>query len=309
MLDRRADRARRARRARLGSQVGMAGLELPDLSVRTPLRVKIACVAQIGVRDFLEASGPVKSRGELVRECLVVNKAVRMSRTDRAFVEVLGVDFTAGQTRDFCARKHGAIREILRTFFGPDFELPMMTGQRRHMRRVPIGGYRVARRGMRQRAIEVVFGNLQNSQRYSQQTVCSRRGVNRSLTVAGKESGLALADPIPAFNERKSRMQRKAPFDFGLAELPVVEAAELGCKASQHPYEGKLRADEVRSGSELHLLHESKRVFGFALDVRQRIAGKDEIGVELQTANTGVNEVSGSRVFVERPSDQVLPGS
>ena len=81
------------------------------------------------MRDLVEATRRVESRGEFIGECLIVDKAVCMRRPDGLFVEMLGIELAAFDASDLCADQCGAVLEILRTIRRPDFELSVMGGQ------------------------------------------------------------------------------------------------------------------------------------------------------------------------------------
>jgi hypothetical protein len=58
------------------SQVRIQLIELSHLATGSPTQVMIARLAQVEMRDVLEATSHVEARGELVRKRLIVDKAV-----------------------------------------------------------------------------------------------------------------------------------------------------------------------------------------------------------------------------------------
>ena len=75
-------------------------------------------------------------------------------------------------------------------------------------------------------------------------------------------------------------LDRRA-FDLKLIELPVVQAAESRRQAAQHPNQRELRGDEVNDKAEPRLLGERQAPFGFRLHVRQRLAGEEQVRVQV----------------------------
>src|SRR5262245_35195565 len=72
----------------------------------------------------------MEAPSELVRDRLIVDKAVCLRRADCLLIEPLGIQFAAFDPRDLRTHQCGTIFEILRANLRPDLELPMVSGQR-----------------------------------------------------------------------------------------------------------------------------------------------------------------------------------
>ncbi len=66
-----------------------------------------------------------------------------------------------------------------------------------------------------------------------------------------------------------------------LIELPVVKATKFRRQAAEHPNQRELRGDDVNDKAEPRLLGEREAVFGFALHLRQRLAGEEKVRVQM----------------------------
>ena len=62
-------------------------------------------------------------------------------------------------------------------------------------------------------------------------------------------------------------------------ELPVVKATKFECKAAEHPNQCELRGDDFDDKAEPRLFDEREATFGFALHLRQRLAGEEQVRV------------------------------
>src|SRR5258707_255330 len=78
---------------------------------------------QVEMRDVVEAARRVESRGQRVRQSLVLDEAVLTCRPDRLLVPLLGIDDAAVDACDLRADQRRAALEILRTMRRPDLEL------------------------------------------------------------------------------------------------------------------------------------------------------------------------------------------
>src|SRR5262249_9388471 len=85
---RRADGGRQPGGRRLLAEVRVSAVELPDLAVGAPAKIRVARIAKTGVRDALQTAVGVEARGELVRERLVVDEAVALRRAKGLLVAV-----------------------------------------------------------------------------------------------------------------------------------------------------------------------------------------------------------------------------
>src|SRR5262245_44283604 len=104
----------------------MVFLELPDLSVGAPLEIDVARVPQVVLRNPVEAAAPVKARGKLQRQGLVVEEAIVTSRANGLLVELHGVGIPCLDARNLGGHQKRAVLEVLGGMQCPALELPMM---------------------------------------------------------------------------------------------------------------------------------------------------------------------------------------
>src|SRR5262249_34071657 len=153
VLDGRLDRlGRRGRGVR--PQLRVEPIELPDLAVGAPAEVAVASIAQIGVRDDLEAAVRVEARRELAGQRLVVDEAVLARRADRLLVQTFGIQLPALDARDLRADQRRAIPEVRWAARRPRQELSVMRDQSLEV--LPaLRGLGVARGRVAERAVEM----------------------------------------------------------------------------------------------------------------------------------------------------------
>ena len=123
--------------------------------------------------------------------------------------------------------------------------------------------------------------------------------------VAGDIARLQFPDPVPARGDRQDRVAGQQAFDVKLVELPVVEAAEGGRQAAQHPDQRDLRGDEVDDEAEARLLGEGEAPFGFRLHFRQRLAGEQQVRVQILAGVGAIGEVADPVRRFERAAYQI----
>src|SRR5262249_19732364 len=90
-------------------------IELPHLSVGAPSQIAPPCVSQVEMGDLLEAARRIQAGGQLVGECLVVDKAVCACRPDGALVQVHGLKRASLDTGNLGSDQRCTILEVLRT--------------------------------------------------------------------------------------------------------------------------------------------------------------------------------------------------
>ena len=97
-------------------------------------------------------------------------------------------------------------------------------------------------------------------------------------------------------------------FDMKLIELPVVKATECRRQAAQHPNERELRGDDVNDKAEPRLLGEREAMFGFCLHLRQRLAGEEQVRVQILARVGAIREVADPVRRFERAAQQITAG-
>ena len=206
MLDRRPDRARRNGCGFLRPAIQVELVELPNLPVGSPAQVAVAGVAQIQLRDLLETALGVESGGNLVGERLVVNKAIGAGGADGQLIESLGIELALFDARDFGAHQGCAGLEIRRAVLRPDFELPMVLGERRYVLLPLFRLIGSAGSSARQRAVEVIFRRFHREPHHRKQASRLRLGIHGRCIVAREKARLQLASPIGELGARQIRL-------------------------------------------------------------------------------------------------------
>src|SRR2546428_3858878 len=129
MLDGRPDGAPRIGRQLLRAEMGMKVIELPHLAVGTPAQIAVPRLPQIYLGDPLDSARRVEAPGELVRQCLVVDEAVRSCRSDRPLVEPHRVGIAALDARGLGGSEYGSVPEGSWADLAPPLRLWMRSSQ------------------------------------------------------------------------------------------------------------------------------------------------------------------------------------
>src|SRR5215470_18402281 len=104
-------------------------LQLPHLAIGAPTPVAVARILQMQLRDLLEPTRRVETRGELVRDSLVVDESVAAGRPVGLLVQAHRIEIATFDAGDLRADQRGAVLEILRAMLGPLSQLPVMRSQ------------------------------------------------------------------------------------------------------------------------------------------------------------------------------------
>jgi hypothetical protein len=94
-------------------------------------------------------------------------------------------------------------------------------------------------------------------------------------------------------------------FGVELIELPVVKATEFRRQATEHSNQRELGGDEVNDKAETRLFSERQAMFGFGLHLGQRLAGEEQVRVEIVTRVSSKREVSDPVRRFERAAQQI----
>src|SRR5580704_12690174 len=81
--------------------------------------VAVTRILEISVGDCLEAASRIKLRGDLMGECLIVDKSAPAGRTDGLFVQLNGIESPPFEARDLRTDQRGTVLEILGARFRP----------------------------------------------------------------------------------------------------------------------------------------------------------------------------------------------
>lgn len=117
------------------------------------------------MRDLREPTRRVEARGKVVGDRLIVDKAVRVRRTDGLFVKTLSIELAALYARDLRARQCGAVFEIVGAILCPYCEQPVVSRQGLEMLLSLVGRRGIGACGVRKRAIEVILRRFEESLR------------------------------------------------------------------------------------------------------------------------------------------------
>src|SRR5580698_3461436 len=81
--------------------MGIQMVQLGYFAISPPTMIAIPSFEQVRVRELLETTCCVESRGNLVGNRFIVNKTVCVRRADRLFIEGFGIYHPVFDSRDF----------------------------------------------------------------------------------------------------------------------------------------------------------------------------------------------------------------
>jgi hypothetical protein len=136
-------------------------LELPHLAIGAPPQVAVPGVAQIELRDLLEAARGLEARRQFVGKRLVVDKPVCPCRADGLVVKVHRIKRPVFETSDLRPEQCSAVGEVLRAMLRPRLDLPAVCGQRFDVLLPFAGRGKVARSCMGKPGIKVVLSRFE----------------------------------------------------------------------------------------------------------------------------------------------------
>src|SRR5262249_21670724 len=153
-------------------QVGIKLVKLPYFAGSPPTEIAIPGFDQIRIREFLEAAGCVESRGELVRDRFIVDKAVAVRRADGLFVQLLGVEHAPFYPGDLRAYQCGAVFKSLRAKLHPYLLLLLVRSQSLDMLPFRVARSRINGRRSRESTVKVILGHFELRGRCREQSFC-----------------------------------------------------------------------------------------------------------------------------------------
>ena len=103
-------------------------VQLRYFAISPPALIAVPGFEQIRVRELLETTCCVESRGKLVSDRLIMDKTVAVRRADGLFVELLGLENVAFDSRNFGPYQCGAILKVLRAVLCPLRKLFVVAG-------------------------------------------------------------------------------------------------------------------------------------------------------------------------------------
>ncbi len=257
------------------------------------------------MRKLLEAARRVKARRKLVGERLVVNEAVRASRADGLFVEPLGVELAAFETRDLGGDQRRPVREVLRTVVRPLLQQAIVDCQCLQVPCLFRHGCCITHRGACERGVEMVLGPLDDGSRGPEKPFGVRGRRDCRSVITREEARLQLPDPVPGLGQRQGRVICQMAFEQALIEPLFVERAECRRQATEGPDEPELAGGRVDDETEPHLPRKRETTLGFALHLIKRIARREKVRVQLVAAERRKIRVAALGCRLERATQRI----
>src|SRR5262249_7994665 len=143
-----------------------------DFSIGSPALIAIPGFEQIRVCELLETTCCVESRGELVGDRLIIDKAVAMRRADGLFVQLLGLDHAAFDPSNFRAYQCGAVFKVLRAMLRPYLVLLLVSSQSLEMPLSRLVRCGIKGRRSRECTVKVILRSFEEGGRCPEQAFC-----------------------------------------------------------------------------------------------------------------------------------------
>ena len=118
-------------------------------------------VAQIELRDLLEAARGVEARGQFVGKRLVVDKAIGAGRADGLFVQVHGITLAAVEAGHLRPEQCTSVLEVFWAMLRPHPEQPIVCSQRFDVLLPFAGGGKVEQCCMGKPGIKMIFSRFE----------------------------------------------------------------------------------------------------------------------------------------------------
>ena len=98
-------------------------------------------------------------------------------------------------------------------------------------------------------------------------------------------------------------------FEPKLIKVSIIEAAELGCHASERPNQIKLSRNGIDDETKPRPLHKLEAFLGFAVCVDERVSRREQIGVQAEATISRKGEVADPICSIKGSMDQISSGS
>jgi hypothetical protein len=204
------------------TQARQARVELPDLAVCTPACKATARIAKVGAGSGRPTAGDTESRGQLVCDAFVLDKAVLAGRFNRLFVQMHGVEVPTFDAGDLGRHQGVLVGKRRRIVVGPFAQLFAVPGQELAPPGLLVGGRVIVERGHRQRGVVNIVDHLELADYAPQPRVRLLRGGEGGCIVARQEPRLQLYDPVSA-DQRAYPVVCQLCLERRLVELRVAE--------------------------------------------------------------------------------------
>src|ERR1700683_3868828 len=90
-----------------------------------------------------------------------------------------------------------------------------------------------------------------------------------------------------------------------LIKLLMVKSAEFGSQATEGPDQPELSGDDVNDEAKTSLLGKLEALLVFVLNLSERIASSQKIGVKIVATISGISKVADSFCALESAADEV----
>ena len=115
--------------------------------------------------------------------------------------------------------------------------------------------------------VEMIVGDFEMRRDRPQEWLDLGRGLHGPRHVAGEDTSLQLAHPVPADRYREARIPVQATLECRLCELRAVERGQARGEAAQRHDQPQLPGDDVDDETELQLTGEFELALGVSLHV------------------------------------------
>src|ERR1700726_3547041 len=154
-------------------------------------------------------------------------------------------------------------------------------------------------------AVKVIFRGFKTGWGRPKQPLRPQGGIDGRSIVPGKEARLQLAGPIPAFGPPQSRVTGQMALEPQLIKLPIVKGTKFLRQATEGSDQPELRGNAVNNEAEPHLMGKLEAMLGFALHLRERIARREQVRVQVHAAVRRKCEIADLVRGLERPTQQI----
>src|SRR4029077_9446655 len=109
--------------------------------------------------------------------------------------------------------------------------------------------------------------------------------------------------------ECQTRIIRQMTFEPKLIKLSIIEAAELGCQASERPNQIELSRNGIDDETKPCPLRKLEAFLGFAVRVDERVSRREQIGVQAEATISRKGEIADPVCRIKGSMDQISSGS
>src|SRR5215469_5078535 len=163
--------------------------------------------------------------------------------------------------------------------------------------------------GARQRAIEVILSKLDKGRRGPEKRRRLRGGRQSGPVIAGEDTHLELAYPVPASGHGQLRIGLEVLLERAFIEVTVVERTKIRGHAEERSDQPKLPCQHFDNETKLRFPSERERGLCFASNFVQGIAARQQEGDQAGAGVCRECEIPGLLSDIERTPRQRLARS